>query len=234
MLAQGQCLATAPDDPLKKPLALVARAQAAYAKVEDYSCTMIKRETVAGTLLPEESITLRVRTSPFSVDMRWRKPDDLAGQEVIYVTGENRGMMRVKAAGWRGLIGFVSLRTDDRRAKATSNHLITEAGIGNLIEELATGWKQERKLGKTQVRISTTRFANRRCTRVELTHPTSAGGMLKYYRNVVHFDQDTNLPIGVANYDWPERAGKEAPLVESFRYEGLRLNVGLPGSVFEH
>jgi hypothetical protein len=234
VLALAPGMAGPPADPLTKPLALLDRARAAYAKVEDYSCTLIKRETVAGTPLPQEVIALKVRKAPFSVAMRWRKPPALAGQEAIYVAGQNGGKMRVKAAGWRGLIGFVSLAVDDRRVKRTSSHRITEAGIGNLIERLAAGWKEERKLGKTRVHISSTRFAQRSCTRVELTHPASARGKLLYSRSVVYFDRKTNLPIGVENYDWPGQPGEEAPLLEAFRYEDLQLNVDLPDEVFKH
>ena len=74
----------------------------------------------------------------------------------------------------------------------------------------------------------------RRCTRVELTRPNRAGGKLQYYRTVVYFDQESKLPIGVQNYDWPEKPGGDGELVESFRYTDLRLNVSLPDSVFEH
>jgi hypothetical protein len=221
-------------DPMKEPLALIARAEKAYAKVDDYTCTLVKRETINGALGPKQVIALTARKSPFSVSMRWKEPDSMAGQQVVYVAGENDGNMRVKASGWRGWIGFVSIGVHDPRAKAASNYPITDVGIGTLIDKLAKGWKTEQKLGKTKVSVTNTTWAGRECTRVELTHPSDAGGKLLFYRNVVYFDKKNHLPIGVSSYGWPEESGGEAPLKEEFTYRDLRLNVGVEDSVFEH
>ena len=91
-----------------------------------------------------------------------------------------------------------------------------------------------KKFGKTKVQISTTTFAKRRCTRVELTHPSSAGGKLLHYRNVVYFDQETGLPIRAESYDWPETPREAPPLAEVYSYVNLVLNPGLGDEVFDH
>lgn len=234
VLTPSPAVTAAPADPMKEPLQLIACAKKASAKVDDCTCTLVKRETLSGTLSAKQVIDLKVRKSPFSVFMRWREPKSLEGQEVAYVAGENDGKMRVKASGWRGLIGFVSLSINDRRARESSNHPITETGIGSLIDQFGKGWKMEQKLGKTKVQISNKEFAGRKCTRVELIHSTSAGGKLLSYRNVVYFDKQNHLPIGVENYDWPDTPGGAGDLVEMFEYRNLRLNVDLADSVFEH
>ena len=77
---------------------------------------------------------MSVRNEPFSVDLRWVKPESFTGQEACYVTGRNNGKMRVKSAGLLGAVGFVSIDPTDLRAQKTSRHDITEAGIGNLLE----------------------------------------------------------------------------------------------------
>jgi hypothetical protein len=219
-------------DSLAEPLALIAKARAAYAKVNDYSCTLIKCERIRGKLTPNHVIALKVRKSPFSVHMLWKEPRALDGQEVCWVEGKNDGNMRVKPSGLLGAIGFVSLEPDDERAKKTSNHLITDTGIGWLIEECGTGWEVERKLDQTRVRVGTYDYASMRCTRVEMIHDTSAGGKFHHYRNVVYFDQKTSLPIRVENYDWPRRAGDPGELIEMFSYVNLRLNADVPDAVF--
>src|SRR5262249_52502786 len=150
---------------------LIARAGAAYAGVRDYTCLLIKRETLGGRLSPDAVMTMKVRTRPFSVYLRWHAPRDLAGQEVCYVAGRNNGQMRVHPNGLLGALGFVSLDVNDPRARETSRHSITEAGIGNLIERYAQGWQMERRLGRTQVRLGTYGYNGRRCTRVETIHP---------------------------------------------------------------
>jgi hypothetical protein len=219
-------------DPLAEPLALVEKARAAYAKVNDYSCTLVKREKIRDRLTPNHVIILKVRKAPFSVNMLWKEPKALEGQEVCYIEGKNEGNLRVKPSGLLGAIGFVSLEPDDERAKKTSNHRITNAGIGWLIEECGTGWEVERKLKQTKVRVGTYQYAKRLCTRVELLHPTSAGGKIRHHRNIVYFDQQTHLPIRVENYDWPKTTGDNGELVEVFSYVNLRVNVELANSVF--
>jgi hypothetical protein len=219
-------------DSMEAPLALIAKARAAYAGVNDYTCTLIKRERIRGKLTPNHVVVLKVRKSPFSVNMLWKEPRSLDGQEVCWVDGKNNGNMRVKPSGLLGAIGFVSLERDDERAKRTSNHLVSDTGIGWLIEEFGTGWEQERKLGQTQVKVGTYDYAKRRCTRVETIHENSAGGKLRHYRNVVYFDQKTNLPIRVENYDWPRVRGDLGELAEMFSYVNVRVNVGVPDSAF--
>jgi hypothetical protein len=220
-------------DPLKEPLALATKARAAFDKVKDYSCRMIKRERLQGELSPNHVIELKVRQEPFSVSMVWQEPKDLEGQEVVYVEGKNDGKMRVKPGGLLGSVGFVTLPINDPRTRKTSKHKITEAGIGNLIEQCETGWAAERKLKVTKVKVGTFTYAKKRCTRVELTHTGKADGQIKHFKNVVYFDQQTHLPIRVENYGWPEEEKGPAPLVESFSYVNLRTNPGVPAEAFE-
>ena len=110
---------------------------------------------------------------------------------------------------------------------------MTDAGIGNLIERCGRGWEKERQWKQTQVLIGTFTFAKRKCTRVELTHPSRAGGKFKHYRNVVYFDQQTGLPIRVENYNWPDNPADKPALAEVYSYVNLRLNANLRDDVFE-
>jgi outer membrane lipoprotein-sorting protein len=234
-LLPGTAGAQAPKraDPLDEPLRLVARAQAAYAKIKDYSCTLIKRERLEGELSPNNVITLSIRKEPFSVSMVWQEPKASEGQEAVYVTGKYDGKMRVKMGGLLGSIGFVTLALNDPRVRRESRHKLTEAGIGALIDRCAAGWVKERQWKQTQVRVGTFTFAKRKCSRVELTHASRAGGKFRNYRNVVYFDQQTGLPIRVENYDWPEKATDRPPIVEVYSYVNLRLNPKLSDEVFD-
>src|SRR5208283_1678347 len=119
--------------PLDDPLRLVADAKRAYQSVQGYTCLFVKREVVNAQMQPEHVSTMKVRSQPFSVYMRWQSPKALEGQEVCYVAGRNTGMMRVHSPGLLGVVGFVNLDPRDPRAMATSRHCITESGIGNLI-----------------------------------------------------------------------------------------------------
>jgi hypothetical protein len=219
--------------PLDEPLRLIAAARASYAKVRDYTCTFIKREKLDDTLGPANVMFMKARSKPFSVGFIWLEPKDQVGQEAYFVAGKNDGKMRAKAPGLLGSFGFVSIPTDDQRARKTSRHSITEAGLGNLIARFGKAWEEERHLGRSKVKVGTYEYAKRRCTRVEATHTGKSDGKFQYYRSVVYFDKQNGLPIRVENYAWPKKPGQAGELLEMYCYVNLRLNPGLPDDAFD-
>jgi hypothetical protein len=222
-------------NPLDEPLRLIAEARESYRGITDYTCLFVKRERLRNQMQPENLVSMKVRTQPFSVYLGWMKPKTMAGQEACYVTGRNDGMMRVHSTGLLGVAGFVSLDPRDPRALENSRHTITEAGIGNLIDRFSRGWDNESRMNKTQVRIAEYEYNKRRCTRVEMTHPEKDGKTILFYRSILYFDKENHLPIRVENYDWPKPGGDpNGTLVESYSFADLKLNVGLSDATFEH
>jgi hypothetical protein len=224
-----------PASPMDAPLRVIAQASQAYRGVRDYTCLFVKREVVRGQMQPENLISMKVRTQPFSVYLRWIGPKQMEGQEACYVAGRNSGMMRVHSTGLLGAVGFVSMDPRDPRALQTSRHSITEAGIGHLIEKYAQRWQVERQLGKTQVRIADYEYNKRACTRIECLHPDNSGGQFYAYRSVLYFDKQTRLPIRVENYSWPRAGGNPAgDLFEAYSYVDMKFNVGLGDDSFNY
>ena len=223
------------ESPLDVPLRIIARAQASYQEVNDYACLFVKRERVHNQLQPENLVAMRVRTRPFSVDLQWLKPNDMTGQEACYVAGRNGGQMRVRSSGLLGTVGFVSLDTNDPRVLENSRHSITEAGIGNVISRFSEGWNMERSVNKTRVQVAEYDYNKRHCYRVETVHPDNSDRVFLFYRSVVYFDKENNLPIRVENYDWPTKQNDAAGnLVESYSYADLKINIRLKDDVFNH
>jgi hypothetical protein len=221
--------------PMDEPLRLIGLARQSYQGVRDYTCLFVKREQIQGVMQPENLISMKVRTQPFSVYLRWLAPRNQVGQEACYVAGRNGGMMRVHSTGLAGVAGFVSIDPGDARARQSSRHSITEAGIGNLIERFAGRWEMERRLNKTQVRIADYEYNKRPCTRVETLHPDNGGGQFYSYRSVLFFDKETRLPVRVEAYDWPRPGSNPSgELIESYSYADLRFNVNLGDDVFNH
>jgi hypothetical protein len=213
---------------------LIQTARDRFRDVRDYSCRLVQRERVGDKLPPETVCGMEVRTQPFSVHLSWHEPRSMQGQEALYVAGRNGGKMRVRGAGLLGAVGFISLDVDDARARRTSRHNITEAGLGNLIERFAEGWPRERVHGGVEVHIDDFKFAGRACTRVETVHLANPDGFFLFGRSVVYFDKDTHLPTRVENFDWPKHPGEPDPLIEEYSYLGLKLNPGLSDEVFNH
>lgn len=225
----------APASQLDVPLRLITEAQQAYANVHDYTCTFIKREQVRGQLQPEHVLQMKVRAQPFSVYLRWQAPKPLEGQEACYVVGRNNGQMRVHSTGFLGVVGWVSLDTNDPRAMENSRHTIPEAGIGNLIEKYIQRYEAEKQLNRTLVRVGEFEFAKRRCYRIETIHPNSKPGDYYAFRCVLYLDKETKLPIRSEAYDWPRQGGPpDGALLECFSYVGMKLNVGLGDADFNY
>jgi hypothetical protein len=221
-------------NPLDEPLRLVLEAAQAYQQVRDYTCILIKQERIQGRLQENNIIQMKFRQQPFSVYLRWLAPQTFAGQEVCYVQGRNNNMMRVRSAGVLGKFGFVSIPVNDPRAREHSRHLITEAGLGNLINQTYRDWTHARQTGQAMVRLADYKYDNRLCTRVEVIQ-TTRDPQAYCYRGVVYFEKQTHLPIRMEAYDWPRPGGPpEGELLESFSYASLQLNVGLTDAAFNY
>src|SRR5262249_29523419 len=122
--------------PLDAALRLVADAKGVYQRVTDYTCTMISQERINGRLGPENIIQLEFRQNPFSVHMRWLGPHEVAGRDVVYVHGRNGNKMRVREGkGIAAIMGKMDLDPNDPKVRQHSRHVITETGIGNLLEQ---------------------------------------------------------------------------------------------------
>ncbi len=220
--------------PLDEPIRLITEAKQAMADVKDYSCVMVKKEKMGDKPAVENVISMKIRSEPFAVNMRWLEPKAMVGQEACYAVGKNDGKMRVKSAGLLGNLGFLSLDTDDARAKASSRHAINESGLMNTIDKFAAAWERERSMKVTRVKLAEYEFNKRRCTRVETLQTANPDHCFLFQRTVVYFDNETHLPIRVECYDWPAKDGDTGELAEVFSYVNLRLNVGLGDDVFNH
>jgi hypothetical protein len=227
--------APAAASPFDEPLRLIGTARQTYQGVRDYVCLFVKREQIKGVMQPENLISMKVRTQPFSVYLRWHSPKQFQGQEACYVHGRNNNQMRVRSPGLLGAVGFVSLDPRDPRAAENSRHTIVEAGIGNLIERFSSGYAMDRSLGNVQVRLGDYEYNRRRCTRIETIHPDNAGGRVAYYRSVIYLDKETHLPIRVENYDWPRQGGApDGEQLEVYSYVDMKFNVGLSERDFNY
>jgi hypothetical protein len=230
---KGQVVpAAARQTDLDQPLAWMQEAKRNYTAVKDYTCTLVSQENVNGKLLDQNIIQMKVKTTPFSVHMRWIKPDKSANQELAFVLGKNNNKMRVKSrilgAGF-----FVSIDPNDKRVTQHSRHTILEAGIGNMIEQTINQWEKDRVLDKTQVKTANFLCNGRDCYRIELTRVQKSPAFY-CHRSVIFLEKDSKLPIRLENYGWPREGGPaDGELLESFSYVNLQFNVGLKDADFD-
>jgi hypothetical protein len=218
--------------PLDEPLRLAQKAREKFRTIQVFSCLFIKRERVNGQLLPEEYVAMKARTRPFSVYLKWQRPYE--GREAIYVEGQYDGKVMVHSTGVEKVVGgTVALNPRGEMAMENSRHDITEAGIGNLVEQLVTRWDAERKLGQTKVEIKERAVVDGRpCFLVKTTHPNDPRHYA-YHRSSVFFDKEHGLPIRFEGYDWPRRgSAPDGDKVEEYTYRDLKFNTSLTSADF--
>jgi len=217
-------------------------------EINDYEALMVKRERIKGVLNEYEYMYVKIRnhkeeggkvTIPLSVYLNFQKPANIAGREVIWVEGANRGKLCVHEGG---LLGRLTLWLDPNGALAMQGNLypITEIGIENLTAKLIERGTREKKAdpkGEATV-VTTTKGAKlgngadkRSCTILQIEHPVDLGGF-EFKLAQVFIDDEYGIPVRYIAYGWPEKGSKQDVILEEFNYTKVKLNVGLTDADF--
>jgi hypothetical protein len=224
----------ATESPIGRALRAIEDCQARYEAVSDYVCTFTKRERVNGRLTPLHVMSMKVRTRPRSIYLKFRQPKPRAGREAIYIDGRNDGKVLAHDVGLGRLIaGTLSLDPTGARAMEDCRHPITHAGIGPLLDTLEERWSTE--FGPTESLVEFRdglTVASRPCRLIETTHPREDPDFL-FYQVRVYIDRDLGLPIRFEAFDWPAGPQAQPELVEEYTYTDLKLNVGLGNVDFD-
>jgi hypothetical protein len=213
------------------------------ANIRDYSCTLVKRERIDGELKPYDYIYTKIRNrkvengktvQPFSVYMYFLRPADAKGREVIYVEGRDEGKMCAHEGGrvgnivpnlWLDPKGFVAMKGQ--------RYPLTEVGLENLMVQLITRAERDRKRGECKVQFRRNAQVNgRKCTVIQVVHPTRRD-YFDFHVAQIFVDDQLQVPIRYAAYDWPTAEGERPALIEEYTYLNLKVNVGLSNGDFD-
>lgn len=214
--------------------------------IVDYTATMIKRERVDGEVSDVQYIFIKVRNrkldaagnlkTPFSAYMYFLKPKDFRGREALYVEGQNNGKMIAHEAPHTLLfktVGSVWLPPDGVIAMKGQRYPITEMGIENLVVQLLTRGARDRKAGPCEVEFkSGAKINGRVCTVIEVRHDDRKPEY-DFHKAQIFVDDEANVPIRYAAYDWPTTPGGKLQVIEEYTYIDLKLNVGLENIEFD-
>lgn len=205
----------------------VGAARETLRQVVDYEGVLVKRERIDNQLQDEHAALIRVRSTPFSVYLKFTAPRSAQGREASYVSGRNQGKMRAKSGGALGWVGYMLIDPHDPRAMRGTRHAITEAGLANLVSQLEAGL--ERMLAESEapvtIQFAELVWAEMPCLVFQITDPKATERDASH-RTVVFFDRETNLPIRY------ERYRHDGELLEYFGYHSLRFNCGLTDQSF--
>lgn len=202
--------------------------------VHDYTCTFLKRERVGRTLGEEQRLFMKVRHEPFSVYTRFEAPADLKGQEALYVEGQNDGMLIAHTTGLTGkVVGTVRLDPTGYLAMNGNRHPITSAGIKNLLVQLVALGEREPRAAQCAITYGPgPEIDGRPCQRLEIVQKAPQGNF-RLARVEVDIDEEWQLPVHYAAYEWSKGLRPQPELIEEYTYLNLRFNVGLTDRDFD-
>ncbi len=200
-------------------------------KIQDYSCVFTKRELVDGKLLPYEQIFMKVRHNPFSVYMYFLGPEDVKGQQVVYVEGQNDGKMIAQPIGLKGKFGPYYLDPNGPFAMDGQRYPITNAGFVNLTKQLINEGMRDRQFPQCEVKqYKGAKVAGRTCTVTEIIHPKLP--QFEFHKARIFVDDELNIPIRLESYLWPTQPGGPLPVLEEYTYTNLKFNNGFTDADF--
>lgn len=208
--------------------------------IRDYSAILVKRERVNGGISDPSYVQVKIRNSnnqvtgatPFSIYMRFLKPRASAGREVIWVEGWNEG--KLVAHEGSGLMKYTKFKLDPTGPLAMRNqrYPIYEAGLEKLIVKLIEKAERDRSAGPCTVNYTEgAKINNRPCTLIEVVH-AQRRAPYEFHKAHVFIDDEMNIPVRYAAYDWPTQPGAKPQLIEEYTYVQVKLNVGLTDEDF--
>lgn len=220
------------EHPLMPVIRTVKASQAEFDRtIQDYQCQLTKQERIDGQLGEKQMILLKVKDNPFSVYMSFLKP--FAGREVAYVAGQNEGKLVVLDAGYKRMLGKMNLDPTGTLAMKGQKHPITNVGIRNLTVKLLKMWEAETKFGECEVTTNAgPKIAGRPATMLQVVHPVPRQDF-KFHVARLFIDNELKIPVHFDAFLWPEQAGAEPPLEESYTYTNLKVNNGFTAREFD-
>jgi len=202
-------------------------------KIQDYSAVLVKRELVNGKLTGPEYIFTKVRHEPLSAYCYFLDPENLRGQEVIYIEGQNNGKMWAHGTGFKKVFGTVSLDPNGPIAMQGNRYPITEIGMLTLVQRMLEVAERETQYGECEVHFFPgAKINGSSCTCIQVMHPVPRRNFI-FHLARIFIDDELNLPVRYEAYGWPSRPGGKPVLEEEYTYLNVKLNNGFTDADFD-
>jgi hypothetical protein len=191
-----------------------------------YQTTMQKQERLQGRLQNKEVIEVAFKDKPHSVALHWlqgaRKAD-----RVIYVAGENDGMMLAHPTGAAGkFVKVVRRKVDSDEAKESGRYTLDQFGFKNTLLRAVSGMQAAQKKGTLRLEFQgeakVIEAGQRVAYKIKRTYaePESDGTQ----ELTLYIDRENYLPIGVVVKGKVEPATGNRELLGEYFFRDLRLN----------
>ena len=225
------------DHPLIPVIRWAEKERPNIAAIKDYTAILQKQENIGGKLQGAQVLEVKVRHEPFSVYTKFRFPQEMNGQQAIYVKGQNDGKLIGHGVGLERKLGTLRFDPDGFIPMRNQKYPITEMGILNLVDKLLEVGYRDSQFGGCEVTYTEgvvigTGPSARECTMIQVTHPKPRANVTFHIARIF-VDKELNVPIRYESYDWPQREGETPALIEAYTYMNLKLNVGLTDADFD-
>jgi hypothetical protein len=202
--------------------------------VRDYTATIYKQERYAGILRPMEVCTVKIRNQPFSAYMKFSWPENIKGQEALYVEGANDGKLIGHAgSGLAALTGSHWFKPNDTIPMLGQRYPITELGVENLVRRLVEVGEHDKQYGECYVwENDNAMVGDRPCISFTVLHPERRNDFIFHIARIF-VDKELQIPLHYEAYDWPDNPGDPPKLLERYTYANLKTNVGLTDADFD-
>ena len=209
--------------------------------IDDYTCRLVKRERIAGRLSNYQFMNLKIRHAerneegeiPFGVYLKFDKPSTVQGREVLFVEGQRGGDILVRRGGKR--LPNMTLQLDPAGDLAMKEHRypITDVGVRNLVIKLIEVMEKDRAYSECEVKVfKGAKLNGRSCTHIQVVHPVKRAHF-RYNVARVFIDDELQVPVYYAAYDWPKSNDTTPVLMEEYMYTDFTMNVGLTDKDFD-
>ncbi len=202
---------------------LLDRTVKAYGKVDDLVCRFSTRERIRNEIIERKNMIFKFR-KPGSFYMKMTQGED-KDTELIYVGGRYDNNIEVHLGGFWG---FFRIAVDPRGSLALKNHRhpVMDADPGHILDIVLANYRKGK--ADPQARITyegTAVLDGRDAVHAKAVFPAGKG----YYGGTVHIyiDRELTLPVMLTVYGWNDE------FLEEYRYERVRLNVGLTDRDFD-
>ena len=230
-----------PADPLEPALHVARLGLERLKLIQSYTAKITKRERLNGKLGASEILNAKIRrpqfsdekaTVPFSVYLKFAHPRSVAGREVLWVEGRENNKLLVREAGLLGVLP-IFLDPESKLAMSDSRYPIWEIGFDSLIEKMIEKGERDQKIGKSTVEVNRwVELDHRPCTKIVIEHPEFQEGF-DFHRAEIVIDDELNIPIHYAAYDFPEIPGGTPRLLEQYTYREVDLEAKLSEEDFQ-
>lgn len=200
-------------------LEMLSAARGHYATVTDYTAVFHKQQRVGGVLQPDEKMLFKFK-KPFMVYMKW-VGETHTGREALYVRGKHGNKLLVHLGGMANYLApTMALHPIGKFAMRNNLRPITESGMENTIGLIMRVCEQAKENGDLKVRYCGEGvFEGRPTHKFERLLPDGKG--YPAHMSLIELDKETGYPLSIANYGW------KGEVLEKYRYESFRTNVGL-------